>query len=381
MACESGLHRNLRRLAVANFAHHQNVRVLAQNGAQPRRKRHAGLDVQLHLPHARHPVLHRIFERHDVHVLAVHQLDDGVEARTFAASRGARGKNHAVGLAGARRDRCVVFRGHAEFGELVDALGAHVQETHHDVFAIGRGNGGDAHVDFVPLHLHRKAPVLREACFRDVHVAHDLDAGHDGSGQLQRHFRGFSEHPLHAVAHVDRGLFGVDVNVRGPDLHAFRENEVHETNDRHVVHAGGGQVFFVPRRRFAAVVLRERPKHFGKRAVLAVDCAEKAHEVRLRAEHGLHLAVAVLFDVVQSAEVVGIQKRAVENAPVKRDGDEAVFSGDVPRKEVLQGGIERVLVRVVKRDVELHGKRLEDFLLRDDSVAHEVFAQLFPGSL
>ena len=81
---ERRLHRDLRRLLVADFADEDDVRVLAQNRAQRRRERQSGLLLYLHLHDALHPVFDRVFDRHDVHALTLDLIDRRVERRGFA---------------------------------------------------------------------------------------------------------------------------------------------------------------------------------------------------------------------------------------------------------------------------------------------------------
>ena len=229
------------------------------------------------------------------------------------------------------------------------------------------------------FHLDRKAAVLRQTRFRNVHVAHDLDTGHNGRGKFQGNFGRFAEHPFHTIADVHRRLFGIDVNVAGAHFDAFGQDEVYETNDRDVVNGIVRDDFFVLQTGIGRRVRVDFAQHFGEGAVFAVDRAEKPYEVRLRAEHGFHLTAAGFFDGVQSPEVVGIKKRAVQHALFKGEGHEAVFACHVLRHQVLQMGVERKFVRVVKGEVQLLGQGLQNVFFRDDAVARQVFPQLHVG--
>ena len=85
---EGRLHGDLRGFAVADFAHHDHVRVLAQDGAQAGGEGHARPDVELYLPDAVNAVFDGIFKRDGVHVRLVEKLEDGIEACALAAPVG-----------------------------------------------------------------------------------------------------------------------------------------------------------------------------------------------------------------------------------------------------------------------------------------------------
>src|SRR6056297_2815672 len=84
VAGETGLHRDLRRLEVADLADHHDVGVLAEDGPQAARKRHADLGVHLRLADAVDVVLDRVLDRHDVAAGLVDALEARVERRGLA---------------------------------------------------------------------------------------------------------------------------------------------------------------------------------------------------------------------------------------------------------------------------------------------------------
>ncbi len=56
---------DFRRLVVSDFAYHDDVGVVPQDRAQPRRKSQADGRVDLNLRHAFQLILHRVFNRDD----------------------------------------------------------------------------------------------------------------------------------------------------------------------------------------------------------------------------------------------------------------------------------------------------------------------------
>ena len=74
------------RLAVADFADHDDVRVLTQERAQGAGEVHADLGLHLHLVDARHVVFDRVLGRHDADVDLVHLAEERVERRGLAGT-------------------------------------------------------------------------------------------------------------------------------------------------------------------------------------------------------------------------------------------------------------------------------------------------------
>ena len=73
MPCQRGLDRGLQRFQIADLAHHDDVRILAEDRAKALGKREAGLFVNLSLVDAGDGVLDGIFNRDDV-LAGFHQL-------------------------------------------------------------------------------------------------------------------------------------------------------------------------------------------------------------------------------------------------------------------------------------------------------------------
>ena len=115
------LHGDVGCLAIPDLPYHDDIGVLAQNGAQAARKRHPGLAVQLDLADFFNAVLHRIFDRYNIDVRLIDPFQDGIEAGAFAASGGAGAENHAVRLEDNRLDLAAVFVHHPQGFQRVDA--------------------------------------------------------------------------------------------------------------------------------------------------------------------------------------------------------------------------------------------------------------------
>ena len=82
---------------IADFAHQDHVRVLAQKGAQGGGKRQAGLVVHVDLVDAGQVYFHWVFRGRDVAVGCVQNMHRGIKADGFTATGGAGHQNHAIG--------------------------------------------------------------------------------------------------------------------------------------------------------------------------------------------------------------------------------------------------------------------------------------------
>ena len=85
------------RFQIADFAHHDNVGILAQKGAQGRSKGEPLFVVDVYLVDAGQVDLSRVFRGGDVHVFRVENIQAGIEGNGFARAGGAGDQHHAVG--------------------------------------------------------------------------------------------------------------------------------------------------------------------------------------------------------------------------------------------------------------------------------------------
>ena len=96
VAGERGADGDIRRLAVANFADHDDVGILTDDVPQPRREGQPDLRIDVDLIDPVHLVFDRIFDRDDLLVRQIDALQRGVERGRFAAAGGAGDQKDAV---------------------------------------------------------------------------------------------------------------------------------------------------------------------------------------------------------------------------------------------------------------------------------------------
>ena len=93
---ETGVDRDAGGLEIANFTDHDDVRRLAQDGAQRRRESHADLGIHLHLIDPVHLIFDRVFDGDDLAVRFVDVIEAGVERGRLAGAGRAGDEQNAV---------------------------------------------------------------------------------------------------------------------------------------------------------------------------------------------------------------------------------------------------------------------------------------------
>ena len=99
MAGKCRLNGDLGGFLVADFADHDLVRVVTQDGPQAAREGETLLLVHRNLGDAPQLVLNWIFDSDDLVFIALDLVDGRVERGRFPGTRGTRHENHAIGFA------------------------------------------------------------------------------------------------------------------------------------------------------------------------------------------------------------------------------------------------------------------------------------------
>ncbi len=240
VAGQRGLHRDPHRLHVADLAHHDDVRVLAHDGAQGVREGEVDLRLHLDLVDAGHLVFDRVLDGDDLHVGLVEPVEGRIKGGGLAASRGAGHEEDAVHLVERADEALERLALEAEGGE-IERHAALVEDAHHDALAVHGRHGGHAQVDLLAGDAQLDAPILRKAALGDVERSHDLHARDDGRGEPAGRGLDFMEHAVDAVAHDEPVLERLDVDVGGTRFQRAREDQVDEADHRRL----GGEVLQV----------------------------------------------------------------------------------------------------------------------------------------
>ena len=113
VARECGAYGQLCGFAVADFAHHDHVGVLSEQRSQGCGEGEVYLGVDRRLRDAVQLVFDRLFDCRNVELGAAYHLQQGVERRRLAATRGAGNQEHPVGLVDFLFAQADLRRGHA----------------------------------------------------------------------------------------------------------------------------------------------------------------------------------------------------------------------------------------------------------------------------
>ncbi len=178
------------------------------------------------------------------------------------------------------RDEHVVVE--AEAAEVVEIARGAVEQAHDDAFAVERGQGGNAEIDFAAEDVDLDAAVLRQAALGDIELGHQLQARDDGGLEFARRRVLIEEHAIHAEADAEFLFERLDVDVAGALFDGLRDHGVHQADDRRFARhvAQVFEVFVRPRP--PAWPFRFRSFRF---AVVAVDGVEN---FLLAGERGQH---------------------------------------------------------------------------------------------
>ena len=212
MSRDGSAHGDLCGLTISDLADRDDIRVLAQNGAQTAGEGHAGLIIDLDLVDAADIVLYRILERDQIDFSGIELVDHGVQGSGFTGTGGADNEDHTV----LHSDQLAIFfqvsAGKTDFIR-ADKTSGFVQETRDDLLTVYRGKGRDTKVQVLVADSDIEAAVLGDTALRYIHTAHDLDTGNNRCLQLSGNGEDIAQDAVntHADLHLLLAGFHVDI--------------------------------------------------------------------------------------------------------------------------------------------------------------------------
>src|SRR6266851_396299 len=240
VAGERGLDSDLRGFLVADFADHDLIGIVTQNGTQAAREGKTLFLVDGDLRDAAKLIFDRIFDGDDFVFVGLDLVNGGVESGGLARTRRAGNQDHSVGFADIATETAGLFRGETDnvqgqAGEFF-RKGFLVEDAENGIFAVTSGHDGDAQIDVAPLVFHAEAAVLGHAPFGNVQIAKHFDAReHRGMPFLGDGLHGMLQNAIDAVFDGDFRVPCFDVDVTGAALERGKDYGFDETHDR----AGG----------------------------------------------------------------------------------------------------------------------------------------------
>ena len=226
---QGGLDGDRGRLPVADLAHHDDLRVLPQQAAQPAGEVELGPGPGLRLRDPRQRPLDRVLDRDDVPAAVVgHDLPQaGVDGRRLAAAARP-GQEHRPGPRAQQPvEAGAHVGGEAELVQ-VEQTGRRVEHADDSALAVDRREGADAAVGAAG---RAGAPLLRDVGAVRQQLGHHLQPGDDVRRHLARQRRERPQHAVDPYPHGE-GVGGrLEVDVAGPESVGLREQQIDGADD------------------------------------------------------------------------------------------------------------------------------------------------------
>ena len=328
---------HLGRFRVAHLADEDHVGRLAEHGTDDAGEVEADVVADLDLVDPGEVVLDRILGRDDLRVGAVELVERGVERRRLAGARRAGDEDDAVGAADECLEIAEVVLGEAELAD-ADADVVLVENPHDDRLAVIRGQNADAEIVVFAVGRELDAAVLRAAALGDVEPRKDLDAREDRAEEAAGRIVALDEPAVDPVADADAILERLDVDVAGPQLHRFGDDQIDELHHRRV-----GVVFLLLVGRLLDGRLGEvdggvgefLEHRIGRLAVAGtVMAVDRLDDLLARGQRKLDVAVEDEAELVLGVDVGRIGAGDAERVAILGDGEDRVFAGHALREEI-----------------------------------------------
>ncbi len=330
MAGHGGAESHLGRLAVADLAHQDDVRILPHDGPHAAGEIHLGQLGEGGLADQGVGVLHRVFQGHDVDLFPVQVGQQGIQGGGLARTGGAGDDDHALGAGDGIQQ---AFQGgfrqaHAFQGD--DGLFP-VEDPQHDVLAMQGGQAGYPEVDGAAIEGEGQAAVLGGAGFGDVEAGDDLEAHRDGGPVFPVQAAHGLQHAVDAVADAQERGFRLEVHVRRAALDRLGQQGIDQAH--HGLGVLGAHLQAAPVH-LAGLDLLENAVH-GQ--VEAVELVQVLEDLGLGGQHRLDVVAAfqVGAQLVQGDQVEQVGHRHGQRVAIRvdRQRQDMVTPGQVFRRQ------------------------------------------------
>ena len=175
MAGQRRVNGNMCRFRIADFADHDDIRILPHKGPQRLREGQANGGLDLRLVDASNFIFNRVFDGENFTAGLVEQAQRRSKCGGLAAACGAGDDNHAMGQGQKRAQLGFVARAKADTGDVHQFCVAG-QQADGGRLTMGCGHGCDTHVNVARANAQSRAPVLRQAAFGNIQACQNFDA-------------------------------------------------------------------------------------------------------------------------------------------------------------------------------------------------------------
>ena len=225
---------NLCSFKIADFTNHDDIRVLPQNRSQRFGKTQVNLGIHLGLAHAGQLVFNRVFNRQNILRAGVQPFERGIQRRGLAGACRSGDQNNAVRLQHQAFKTAQHFALHTHSFE-VQPVATFVQQTQHCAFAMGAGQGADAHVNCPCADAQADAAILWQTLFSDVQFSHDFQARNQRGMQGAVGLHHIAQRAIDPKANAGMAFVRLDVNITGTVSCRLRQQCVEHADDGRVV--------------------------------------------------------------------------------------------------------------------------------------------------
>ena len=241
MSRKGSLDCHVRSLLIPDFSNKNDVRGLPKHRPNNPRKIQADIMPHLNLVNPRQVILNRVLGGDDLAVRTIQVVHRGVQRGGFAAAGRARHEKNPVRTPYDRLKTLIIVVAETELpNAYLDIF--FVQNPHHDGLAVRRRQDAYPHIDLFATDDHLNPTVLRSAFFGNIHPGHDLDARNHRPVQPPSRILALDTYSVDSVPHPNPVLKGLDVNIAGPHVHRFLDDQLHQADDRGIVLSDRGDI-------------------------------------------------------------------------------------------------------------------------------------------
>src|SRR5579871_100701 len=371
VAGEGGLNGDLRGFLVADFADHDFVGVVAQDGAQSAGESQAFFLVDGTLRNAAKLIFDGVFNRDDFVFVGFDFVDGGVERSGFTGTGRTGDENHAIRLANVAAEAAHLVGGETNDVE-TQALklfgkGFLVEDAKHGVFAVAGRHDGDTQVNKAAFVFHAEAAVLRNTALGNVEIAEHLDARNDGRMPVFGNGRhGVLENAVNTVFDGDFAVTRFNVNVACAALEGGEDDGFDQFNDGA---RGGVSRNAIAGERFIGVFVglaglqRERFGGLFEDALRLFGSLEQVANLARSGNFDGELFAEEQLKFVGKCNLAGFGNGDRENVVVHLERNEVVAEHQVGLNGAEEFRIDALFAQIHKRETVTFGKPAGMFAL------------------